>query len=129
RRHATLPLDAPISEGSPATFTELVSSTASSPVREVVTNEFAAIVSACTEQLTPGQREILLLRNVQHHSYHVIGRMLGIGPGTVKSRIARARSSLRALVAQTYPELRADASPMECFEPIRSSGRLEIICA
>ena len=76
-----------------------------------------------------GKQEILLLRNVQHHSYQSIGRLLGIGPGTVKSRIARARSSLRVLVAQVYPELRLDSSPLECFEPIRSSGRLESVCA
>ena len=129
RRHAMLPLDAPISEGSPGTFTELVACDSPSPVREAVNNEFAAVVTACTNRLSPGQREILVLRNVQHHSYHSISRMLGVGLGTVKSRVARARTSLRVLVAQTYPEFGPATSLSGPFEPLRTSGRQEAACA
>jgi RNA polymerase sigma-70 factor (ECF subfamily) len=129
RRHAMLPLDAAFSEDNTATFAELVASDAPSPVREVANNEFAAIITGCMEKLTAGQREILTLRNVQHHSYHHISRTLGVGIGTVKSRIARARSTLRVLLTKSYPEFTPGASPFECFEPLRSSGRLEAACA
>jgi RNA polymerase sigma-70 factor (ECF subfamily) len=40
-------------------------------------------------------REVLTLRNVQNLSYDAIARELDISVGTVKSRIARARDSLR----------------------------------
>ena len=129
RRHAMLPLDAALGESSTATLAELVACDAPSPVREVVNNEFTATVAACTRQLPAGQREILELRNVQQHSYDHIGRLLGIRVGTVKSRVARARSCLRVLLTKAYPEFMSEASPFECFEPLRSSGRAEAACA
>jgi RNA polymerase sigma-70 factor (ECF subfamily) len=47
------------------------------------------------ELLNEKHREILILRNVQNLSYEEIAEILGISVGTVKSRIARARESLR----------------------------------
>ena len=129
RRHAMLPLDAAFSDTNTATFAELVASDAPSPVREAANREFTAIITSCMDRLTAGQREILTLRNVRHHSYDHISRTLGIGIGTVKSRIARARSSLRVLLTSAYPEFAPDASPFECFEPLRSSGQLQVVCA
>jgi RNA polymerase sigma-70 factor (ECF subfamily) len=129
RRHAMIPLDAALTEGSPATFAELVASEAPDPVREMANSEFASIISGCMEKLTPGQREILTLRNVRHHSYSHISRTLGIGLGTVKSRIARARSSLRVLLGKAYPEFTAESSPFDYFEPIRTACRMEEISA
>lgn len=128
-RHAMLPLDAAFSDTNTATFAELVASDAPSPVREVANSEFAAIITACMDKLTAGQREILTLRNVQHHSYLHISQTLGIGIGTAKSRIARARSSLRVLLTAAYPELSPVASAIECFEPLRFPGRQQAVCA
>ncbi len=129
RRHATLPLDAQFSDSNQASFAELVASDAPSPVHEAATSEFAAIITGCMEQLPAGQREILTLRNVQQHSYSHISRTLGIRVGTAKSRIARARTSLRLLLGKAYPESSADASPFTCFEPLRSAGHLRVSCA
>jgi RNA polymerase sigma-70 factor (ECF subfamily) len=129
RRHAMLPLDAAVGEDNSATFANLVASDAPGPVREAVNNEFAASVTACTALLPPSQREILTLRNVQHHSYRHISRTLGIGIGTAKSRIARARCSLRVLLSKAYPEFKPDAAPTDCFETLRGSGRLEAVGA
>jgi RNA polymerase sigma-70 factor (ECF subfamily) len=128
RRHATLPLDAALSEHSPASFAELVASDAPSPVHEVATREFSAIITGCMDQLPAGQREILTLRNVQQHSYVAISRTLGIRVGTAKSRIARARTNLRLLLGKSYPETLA-ASPFTCFEPVRAGGMLQVSCA
>jgi RNA polymerase sigma-70 factor (ECF subfamily) len=128
RRHATLPLDAAFSDSDNSTYAELVASDAPSPVHEAATNEFAAIISGCMDRLPVGQREILTLRNVQQHSYRHISRTLGIRVGTAKSRIARARTSLRLLLGKTYPEFRA-TSPLACFEPLRQGGRMAVACA
>lgn len=129
RRHVSQSLDATFGESNQATIAEIIASEAPSPAHEAVTGEFSAIVAGCMDELPASQREILILRNVQQHSYGKIGRMLGIQIGTVKSRIARARTNLRLLLCKSYPESKADASPFVCFEPIRSSGPLRIASA
>lgn len=127
QRHAMLPLDSQFSDDSPATLAELVACGAPSPVREAVNKEFAVAVNACTDRLTPSQREVLTLRTVQHQSYRAIGQLLGVDTGTVKSRIARARSCLRELVAKAYPEFDPSADPCGPFESLRPTGRLEAV--
>lgn len=129
RRQGSVPLDAAISEGCNTSFADIVASDAPSPVHEAVTSEFAAIIAGCMNQLPASQREILTLRNVQLHSYADISRRLGIRIGTAKSRIARARTTLRGLLRKSYPESPAHVSPFLCFEPIRSSGQVRIACA
>jgi RNA polymerase sigma-70 factor (ECF subfamily) len=129
RRHATLPLDAAFSEGNDASFADLVASDAPSPVHAAATSEFAAIVTGCMDQLPAGQREILTLRNVQQHTYGHISRTLGIRVGTAKSRIARARTSLRLLVGKSYPDSFPTDTPFTCFEPVRPAGLLQVSCA
>ncbi|MDB6166539.1 MAG: polymerase, sigma-24 subunit, subfamily, partial [Lacunisphaera sp.] len=129
RRQDMLPLDAPLRRDSTGTFAELVACDEPGPVRETVNNEFSDIITTCMEKLTSGQREILKLRNVQHHSYHQISQTLGIGLGTAKSRIARARAMLRGLLARAYGESASDGSALACFESPRASGRLEAACA
>ena len=81
------------------------------------------------EKLDARHREILTLRNLLNHSYQQIAAALGIHVGTVKSRIARARSSLRALMAETCPEFAADAEPSDWFESARNGGRLAVAAA
>ncbi|MSU23304.1 MAG: sigma-70 family RNA polymerase sigma factor [Opitutus sp.] len=129
RRHATLSLDCPLGEDSAATFTDLVATEAPDPARAAATGEFTALVEACMEKLEARHREILTLRNLLHRSYDEIAATLGINVGTVKSRIARARENLRALLAEACPEFAPDAAPAEWFEPARPTGRLTLACA
>jgi RNA polymerase sigma-70 factor (ECF subfamily) len=129
RRHATQSLDCAISADSSATYADLVASDLPDPVRVAATREFSVLVAACMEKLQSGQREILLQRNVRHHSYRDIARTLGIGIGTVKSRIGRARRDLRLMLVKTYPEFAPAASPAEWFDPVRPTGRHAALCA
>ena len=81
------------------------------------------------EQLGAAPREILTLRNSLNRSYREIARELGINVGTVKSRIARARSHLRALLAEASPEFGPDTEPATWFNTVRPAGRVGILCA
>lgn len=126
RRHATLSLDCALSDDSDATFSDLVATDAPSPAREAATGEFSVLVSECMEKLDARHREILTLRNLLNRSYDEIATSLGINVGTVKSRIARARGNLRALLAEACPEFSPEAAPSDWFEPHRDSGRLEV---
>lgn len=53
-------------------------------------------LEAALEWLPIEHREILLLREIEEMSYDDISAVLGLNPGTVKSRIARARAALLA---------------------------------
>ena len=91
--------------------------------------EFAELVAVCMERLGAGPRRILVLRNSLHRSYEEIARELGINIGTVKSRIARARESLRVLLTEACPDFGPDAQPAAWFESDRPAGGVEVICA
>ena len=129
RRHSTLSLDCAIGDENNATFAELIAANAPSPAQESACGEFTAIVAACMEKLDASHREILTLRNVLNRSYEEIAAALRLNVGTVKSRIARARQNLRALLAEACPEFSTDSSPSEWFEPTRSFGRLSLATA
>lgn len=126
RRHATMSLDGAVDDDSTATFADLIASGDADPAHASASREFTELVAACMAKLDASHREILTLRNVQHHSYEEIAAALGINVGTVKSRIARARSNLRALLAESCPEFSADAEPADWFEPVRGHGRLAL---
>jgi RNA polymerase sigma-70 factor (ECF subfamily) len=56
-------------------------------------------VRAAIQELPCESREIILLREFEELSYQEIASLLGCPQGTVMSRLARARSKLRALLA------------------------------
>lgn len=65
-----------------------------SPETETERRELQNAVRAGLSQLPDGQRQILVLRELGQLSYEEIGRQLNLEPGTVKSRIFRARKKL-----------------------------------
>jgi len=129
RRHSTLSLDYAIGDENNATFAELIAADTANPAQESACSEFASLVAACMEKLDASHREILTLRNVLNRSYEEIAAALSLNVGTVKSRIARARQNLRALLAEACPEFSTDSSPSEWFEPVRAFGRLSVATA
>ena len=46
-------------------------------------------------QLPPGAREMLVLRDIEGHSYEEVAQLTGAALGTVKSQISRARRLVR----------------------------------
>lgn len=66
-----------------------------SPTRELEQKELRDALRRGIAALSPEHREILLLRELEGMSYTDIAQALGLEEGTVKSRLARARLSLR----------------------------------
>jgi len=94
--------------GSPASIT----APATEPLdhSRVQPNEQQRVLDAL-HRLTDEQHAILVLRDIQGLSYDNIGYALDLAPGTVKSRLARARAALRATLEQPTPEPNSDPNP------------------
>jgi RNA polymerase sigma-70 factor (ECF subfamily) len=68
------------------------------PDLDAMGNEAERIVIECLHQMDSEFREILVLRDVESLSYEEVGAITGLAAGTVKSRLHRARSLLKAQV-------------------------------
>jgi RNA polymerase sigma-70 factor, ECF subfamily len=95
KRDKSVSFDQPIGTETETTFAEIFPADVETPEDATVTHEFVARVAECMEMLNEKHKEILVLRNVKNLSYEEIATILEISVGTVKSRIARARESLR----------------------------------
>lgn len=58
------------------------------------------ILSRAVAALSPDHRAVILLREVHGLDYEEIAAALAISPGTVRSRLSRARAELRAALAE-----------------------------
>lgn len=95
KRDKSISFDQPLSQDSETSLAEVFPAEVETPQDATVTREFVNRIAECMEMLNEKHREVLVLRNVQNLSYEEISSILGISVGTVKSRIARARESLR----------------------------------
>ena len=83
------------------------------PEQQAITNETKIELARAMGQLAPDHREILQLRVVEDLPYEQIADILGVRVGTVKSRLARARLSLRKILkAGNYFDA-ASSEPIE----------------
>jgi RNA polymerase sigma-70 factor (ECF subfamily) len=114
-RHATVSLDHAISADNATSLIELLPCGAAGPAREAIIHEFSALVARCMTQLDENTRPILTLSHTL--SYGEIATLLDINLGTVKSRIARARHTLRGLIATECPDFGPHADPVLWLEP------------
>ena len=105
RRDQSVSLDAPVSHDNTTTLAEVIPAELETPDDIAVTQEFVARIGRGMERLSPKHREILILRNVKNLSYEEISAILSISVGTVKSRIARARESLRSKLGEDFKAL------------------------
>jgi RNA polymerase sigma-70 factor (ECF subfamily) len=102
KRDYSISLDQPLSVDGDLTLENVMPSEGETPSEAAVTQEFVDRVSNCMHGLGDKHREVLILRNVKNLSYEEISQTLDISVGTVKSRIARARESLRDLMGSDF---------------------------
>lgn len=104
KRGFTLSLEETFANEGEGTLLDVFPAEGETPTDAAVTQEFVDRVAECMETLNPRHREILELRNVRNLSYEEISDLLGISIGTVKSRIARARDSLKSSMGVDFNE-------------------------
>ena len=102
KRDQSISLDQPQCEDGSLTLENVMPCEDENPAEAVVTQEFVDRVSACMQYLNDKHKEVLILRNVKNLTYDEIAQQLDISVGTVKSRIARARESLRGLLGEDF---------------------------
>jgi RNA polymerase sigma-70 factor, ECF subfamily len=65
---------------------------------------FSDAVRTALQKLPKHQREIIILKDIEDHSYEEISEILDCEMGTVKSRLSRARSALRIELQPYLPD-------------------------
>jgi RNA polymerase sigma-70 factor (ECF subfamily) len=65
------------------------------PPDEVVRKEKIRAVREAIDELEDGEKEMIVLRDIEQRSYSELVEILGVPLGTVKSRLFRARQSLK----------------------------------
>jgi len=118
-RQDTISIDKAVVEGSAVSLAGVLSDGKADPRTEAIASEFNSLVTTCMEQLDSTHREILTMRTIRNLSYEEIAAALGINVGTVKSRIARSREKLRALLLETAPEFGHESAVGDFFESSR----------
>ncbi len=74
---------------------------APTPHQTVEQKELRVAVAEGLQQLSEEHRQVLVMREINGLSYEEIGSILDLSPGTVKSRIARARLSLAKILQKS----------------------------
>jgi RNA polymerase sigma-70 factor (ECF subfamily) len=115
RRQNSLPLEHAFGGDDGGSLADVIAADDPDPSQLAIRGEFAEHIGAAMDRLDAPQREILTLRNLRGLSYEEIADELGINVGTVKSRIARARDTLRALIAEVYPEFAVSENGADLF--------------
>jgi RNA polymerase sigma-70 factor, ECF subfamily len=97
-RHASLDTPLPTEEGE---LPRQAVNEFDSPTERAEAREVQAAVQRAINRLPEDYRVVVIMRDIQDHSYHEIAAMLGTSLGTVKSRLHRARQALRVIIRST----------------------------
>jgi RNA polymerase sigma-70 factor (ECF subfamily) len=79
-----------------------------SPEQVAQQSELSEAIQSCIQQLGEDQRVILILSDIEGLDYQAIADSVGVKVGTVKSRLSRARVSVRdclQAVQELLPEI------------------------
>lgn len=94
RRDVTISLDAPVGE-TDRTVSDTLADTSISPEDAALAGERNYAIKAALVEIPEAYREAVILCDIEGLSYEETASALGVGIGTVKSRISRGREELR----------------------------------
>lgn len=66
--------------------------------KHVENAEFKDFITQCLEQLPNNQKQVVILRDIEGHSYKKIALLTGASVGTVRSRLYYGRQKLKELI-------------------------------
>ena len=80
------------------------------PEELLLQKELGEQIEAAIEQLSAGHRLLIVLRDINGHTYEEIAQILGLPEGTIKSRLFRGRAKLKSILLreQNVTNLRQD---------------------
>ena len=99
--HEVNSLDCPIETGDGSIKADPPSKEAS-VLDQMEQRDLRKKVRECIAELEPDFREVIVLRDLQEFSYDEIGTMLTVAAGTVKSRLFRARESVKECLKRAF---------------------------
>lgn len=82
-----------------------------SPFDNVAQNEVRERVEAALRQIPESFRTVVVLREIEGFAYEEIAEILDVNLGTVKSRLTRGRSALRALILAEQTSAQNNSAP------------------
>ncbi|MEW6448482.1 MAG: sigma-70 family RNA polymerase sigma factor [Bacillota bacterium] len=97
RNHNEVSLDDPVVTGE-GELPRQVAGNDRHPEQMLEETEYRALVRESLAVLAREHRVVLILREMEDFSYEEIAATLGVAPGTVKSRLSRAREALKKAV-------------------------------
>ena len=98
-RNPTVSLDAPLATEDGEVMRE-VAATEGDPEEAIAELELRTVIQTALRQLPPEYQAVLVLREMQGYSYDEIASQLDCPPGTVKSRLNRARQAMRKIMTE-----------------------------
>ena len=102
KRDKSISIDQPIGSEGDMTLADVLPAQVETPDDITVTQEFVDHIAIGMEKLSAKHREVLVLRNIKNMTYEEIAQVLEVSLGTVKSRIGRARDSLRSKLGEDF---------------------------
>ena len=74
------------------------------PIDDYVEGQLGEPLSKALAQLSPEQRQVVILADLEEYSYQEIAEIMGCSIGTVRSRLHRARALLRRLIERAQQQ-------------------------
>ena len=115
-------IDAPLEQeedGSSVCLSAMLADEGNSPFDNVAQSEIRERVETALRQIPEAFCTVVVLREIEGFAYEEIAEILNVNLGTVKSRLTRGRSALRALIVAercTAPNHSAPSFAMQVSE-------------
>lgn len=106
----------PDAEGSGLCLGATLADKADSPFDHVAQTETRKRVESALSQLPEAFRTVVILREIEGFAYEEIAEILSLNLGTVKSRLTRGRSALRALLVAEHSVAPSKSASSSVFQ-------------